>query len=432
MFDSEWLARLAAVDPHADQAALVEHIALLEQVKSAAAAGQARAAAALDASRRAAEAQSGVPARRRGRGVASEIALARRDAPARGGRHLGLAKALVEEMPHTLAALAAGVLTEWRATLIVRESACLDREHRRLLDAQLCADTGALAGLGDGRIAAAAKAIAYRLDPHAVVDAAAHAATDRRVSIRPAPDTMTWLTALLPVTQGVAVYAALRRAADTTPDERSRGQIMADTLVARVTGRPAEVPTPVTVNLVMSDQALLGESQDPAVIDGYGPVPAAVARALVGLAGTDKRSHAALRRLYARPRTGALVAVESRARRFPRGLATLIGLRDQGCRTPYCDAPIRHRDHATAWAEGGPTSAANGLGSCAQCNYVKESPGWQVDTATDPNGRHSANIITPTGAHYHSTAPPLPGTPYVEITEVEARIAVALIDLHAA
>ncbi|OBG70942.1 hypothetical protein A5700_13755 [Mycobacterium sp. E1214] len=37
--------------------------------------------------------------------MASEIALARRDFPARGSRHLGFAKALVYEMPHTLAAL---------------------------------------------------------------------------------------------------------------------------------------------------------------------------------------------------------------------------------------------------------------------------------------------------------------------------------------
>ena len=44
------------------------------------------------------------------------------------------------------------------------------------------------------------------------------------VTIRPAPDTMTYLTALLPVAQGVSVYAALRREADTRCDGRSRGQ----------------------------------------------------------------------------------------------------------------------------------------------------------------------------------------------------------------
>ena len=55
-----------------------------------------------DASQREAQAAAGVPARKRGAGVGAQIALARRDSPVRGGRHLGLAKALVREMPHAL------------------------------------------------------------------------------------------------------------------------------------------------------------------------------------------------------------------------------------------------------------------------------------------------------------------------------------------
>lgn len=427
MFDFD----VASIDAQADEADLIARIAALERLKSAAAAGQARAAAALDARRRAAEAEAGVPARKRGRSVAGEVALARRDSPARGNRHLGFAKALVYEMPHTMAALEAGALSEWRATLIVRESACLDVQDRRDLDAELCADSAALDGVGDARLAATAKAIAYRLDPQAVVDQAARAETDRRVTIRPAPDTMTWLTALLPVAQGVSVYAALRRAADTTFDDRSRDQVMADVLVERVTGRSAAEPTPVAVNLVISDEALLGGGPRPATIGGYGPIPAAVARRLVRDAVVDKRARATLRRLYAHPATGALVAMESRSRCFPRGLANFIGMRDQRCRTPYCDAPVRHRDHARPHGRGGTTTAENGLGLCEHCNYVKECPGWQVMT-DQREGEHHAEFITPTGAHYHSTAPPLPTTPRITISEIEASIGVAIGQLHAA
>jgi hypothetical protein len=82
-----------------------------------------------------------------------------------------------------------------------------------VLDAELCADASKLDGMGDARIAAAAKEIAYRLDAQAVVDCAAKATEDRTVTIRPAPDTMTYVTALLPVAQGVGVYAALNAAA---------------------------------------------------------------------------------------------------------------------------------------------------------------------------------------------------------------------------
>jgi hypothetical protein len=428
MFDLEVFA---AVEPHADEAALIERISWLERVKSAAAAGQARAAAALDATRRAGEAGAGVPRAKQGRGVASEVALARRDSPVCGSRHLGLAKALVHEMPYTLAALQCGALSEWRATLIARESACLDVEDRRRLDAELCADVSNLEGKGDKRITAAAKEIAARLDAQAVVDRAAMAEADRTVTIRPAPDCMAYVTVLLPVRQGVGVYAALKRSADTTFDERSRGQVMADTLVERVTGRAAAEPESVALNLVMSDCALWGQDTAAAVLEGYGPIPASLAQRLVKDAVLDERAVATLRRLYRHPSSGALVAMESRSRFFPKGLAAFIGLRDRTCRTPYCDAPIRHRDHATPRNRGGPTSALNGLGECERCNYVKEAPGWRV-TAGDENGVHTAEFVTPTGTRYHSTAPPLPGAPLVTVSEVEIRIGVALADLHAA
>ena len=406
-------------DLDAEESALVEAISTLERLKAAAAARQARLAAALDAARRSAEAAAGVPAARRGRGVAAEVALARRDSPARGGRHLGLANALVHEMPHTLAALELGALSEWRATILARESACLDVEDRRRLDTVLCSDTSRLDGLGDSALAAAAKSIAYRLDPHAVVDRAARAPQDRTVTIRPAPDTMTYVTALLPVAQGVSIYAALKREADVCCDGRSRGQVMADTLVERVTGRPADHAVPIAVNMVISDQALLGVENAAAIIAGYGSVPSAIARDLISQAVADQRSQATLRRLYATPATGALVAMESRARTFPRGLADFIGVRDQRCRTPYCDAPIRHRDHATPHRAGGATSRVNGLGLCERCNYTKEADGWLVSTDTAENGTHTAEFTTPTGACHHSTAPPMPGTPARPMTEVE-------------
>jgi hypothetical protein len=45
----------------------------------------------------------------------------------------------------------------------------------------MCADPASLEGKGDKRIEADAKAIAYELDPHAVVDRAARAETERSV-----------------------------------------------------------------------------------------------------------------------------------------------------------------------------------------------------------------------------------------------------------
>ena len=100
--------------------------------------------------------------------------------------------------------------------------------------------------------------------------------------------------------------------------------------------------------------------------------------------------------------------MDSRARLFPPGLRRLIQARDDTCRTPYGDAPIRHFDHIIPWHRGGPTTQANGAGLCEACNHTKETPGWSVRPRPGP--RHTIEVQTPTGHSDHSTAPPLPGT----------------------
>ncbi|MFF2676871.1 DUF222 domain-containing protein [Arthrobacter koreensis] len=535
---------------------------VLEELKSSAAAVQARAAAVLDASQRRAQSRAGVPAAHLGRGVGAQIALARRDSPHRGSRHLGLGKALVHEMPHTLAALASGVLSEWRATLIVRETACLDLEDRHRVDELICKDPDSLDGVGDRKLIARIRSITQAIDPASQVRRNAKAVSDRYVSCRPAPDTMCFVTGLLPVAQGVAVYAALSRAADSlraSGDARGRGQIMADTLVERVTGQAAADRVPVEVQLVITDRTLFtgrtpfpdrtlftdrhgetvpggdaspgrtgepvapvapgglgapvappvtpaaigvpeGPAGDaPAYFPGYGIVPGAWARDLIrsalGLGNNqqpppaaagrqesppgagdgagagagapaspppdEQRTPVTLRRLYLDPVSGELTAMESKARAFPAGLARMIRTRDQTCRTPWCDAPIRHIDHIEPHTEGGRTSYTNGQGLCEACNQTKEAPGWSAvtvrTTAPDsparieaveteaarpatvgpagsrpatpkptgprmaaappaPHGaspRHTVRTTTPTGHTYISTAPPLPGNPAV-------------------
>jgi hypothetical protein len=172
----------------------------------------------------------------------------------------------------------------------------------------------------------------------------------------------------------------------------------------------------MAVQVGISDRALFGGDTAPATVTGYGPIPAEVARRMISAAAADPRSAATVRRLYRRG--GALVAMDSRARRFPKGLAAFIAARDQTCRTPYCDAPIRHVDHAHPHHRGGPTSAANGLGLCERCNYAKETPGWHV--TTDETGAHTATFETPTGATCQSTAPPPPGTPALTVIRIGA------------
>ncbi|WP_224049830.1 HNH endonuclease signature motif containing protein [Arthrobacter sp. NicSoilB4] len=402
----------AAARPAGGSAGLIAEIRALEDLKAALAARQARLSVAFDLLQRREQVDAGMPAADLGAGVAAQIALARRESPAKGGRLLGLAKALVTEMPHALAALEAGQLTEWRATLLVRETACLSPEDRTAVDEELAPNTGTFDGAGDRRIIAAARAAAYRRDPRTVTQRASHAATERHVSLRPAPDTMCYLTALLPVSAGVAMHAALTRHADTlrsAGDPRNRGQLMADALVERTTGTPGGI-TGIEIQLVLTDRTLNHGDSEPARLPGYGIVPAGWARELLHNAGQDEDQalNVWLRRLYTAPGTGELIAMDSRARLFPPGLRSLIKVRDNTCRTPYCDAPIRHLDHIIPWHHGGQTTHTNGAGLCEACNHTKETPGWTVKPRPGP--RHTIEITTPTGHTHQSTAPPLPGT----------------------
>ena len=98
-------------------------------------------------------------------------------------------------------ALTAGETSEWRAALVARETACLSRDDRRTVDARLAARRGGIGSLGDAELVAEARRLGYRLDPHAVTDRIGRAHADRRVTLRPAPDTMAALSALLPAAQ---------------------------------------------------------------------------------------------------------------------------------------------------------------------------------------------------------------------------------------
>jgi hypothetical protein len=206
---------------------------------------------------------------------------------------------------------------------------------------------------------------------------------------------------------------------------------MADTLVERVTGQAAAADVPVEVRIVMTDEALFhhGQSDEPAHVEGFGPIPAELARRLALAAagalrsgvGDAGRKHAAglwLRRLYTHPQSGELVAMDSRRRRFDGALAEFLLTRDQLCRTPWCDAPVRHGDHVISVEDDGRTSADNGQGLCEACNYAKTAVGWRARPG--PGGAGAlVETITPTGHTYRSRAPDPPGTQIRDCRECE-------------
>ncbi len=406
-----------------DDRAVLDHIRALEELKAVAAAAQARLTAAFATSRRAQLARTAprMAAERVSRDIGAQIGLARRVSPRVGARLVGLAAVLGTEMPQTRAALEAGRIDEYQALLLVAETATLTREHRGAVDAELA---GRLGTMTAREARGAAARMGYRLDPAQAVARVRKAESDRRVTLRPAPDTMTYLTALLPAAQGVAVHAALTRHADVTRaagDLRGTGALVADEFVARAL-RPAALHTSaaddatadrigvppavgVEIQLVMTDRTLLDGDAEPALLTGYGPIPAPLARRLV--TGAARTTTMWVRRLYAEPESGELIGGDVRRRLFGHAERQFLVARDQTCRTPWCDAPIRHADHVQPHARGGPTVVDNGAGLCADCNQVKESPGWVASADLDG----SITLTTPTGHRYRSTSPPAPWSP---------------------
>ena len=172
------------------------------------------------------------------------------------------------------------------------------------------------------------------------------------------------------------------------------------------------------VNLIMTDQTLLGYgdgADEPAHVIGGGAIPADLARRMVLDSGDDAAVF--LRRLYTDPSTGQLAAMDSSARFFTANQRKFLVLRDQVCRTPWCDAPVRHADHVVSAVEGGQTVVDGGQGLCEACNYAKQAPGWQQAPAG-----HSIVTTTPTGHRYVSEEPHPPGwRPPPSSIEVEFR-----------
>lgn len=398
---------LAALPDGQASAAYVAAVASLERLKAAAAAAQARVTERFDLAQRRLQRAAGVPRRRLGEGVASQVALARRESPVKGGRLLGSAQAWVREMPQTLTALSAGRLSEWRASLAVRETACLAVADRRAVDDEFARAVAERPGMGDRAVVSLLRRLVIERDAEAVRARSARAAEGRRVTCRPAEDGMVQLSALLPLAEGIATHAALSRVADearAAGDGRTRGQVMADTLVERVTGRPAAEPADVHLDIVITDRALFGEDEEPAEVMGAGPVPAEWVRRMLERI-TDPQARVAVRRIFRGP--GALLATETEGRLFTPVLQHLLRIRDQGCRTPWCDAPIRHGDHVVDHAAGGATSLENGQGLCEACNHAKQLPGWRA--AVDPGPEHRVRLTTPTGHTYASRPPQGPG-----------------------
>ncbi|SMX76449.1 protein of unknown function (DUF222) [Brevibacterium sp. 239c] len=394
-----WCQTLRDLEPAPDAWEAQTRILALEELISAASAAQAREAVAFHSHRQREDAANDVPTREQGKYAGNEIALAKRVSPSAGRKFLSTSKTVVNDLPRTFAALAEGSISEAKARIIADETAWLTSDERLFVDEEL---KGRAAKAGSRRLRTEVRSLAANVSSDNAHERTEAASADRHVSLSVLGNGMAKLSATLPLQQAVAAHESLDAAATDCKVagldfDRTRNQLMADIFVERLTGQEAASDVPTEVHIVMEAESLFSDGQVPAWIPSYGPLPTKTARNF--LAANQARSF--IRRMFTSPDTGQLVGMDSRRRTFGGLLRRMVVFRDDVCRTPWCDAPIRHADHATPVAEGGETQWSNASGLCAGCNYAKEHPGWKHEATAD-----DLTVSTPTGEEYETATPP--------------------------
>ena len=363
---------------------------------------------------------------------------------------------LVDRLPATLEALAAGELTWEHAAAMCQVVAPLQDDLRGEAESRLLARLGHKTPT---QLRAAAHRLVQRMDGQAIRRRVEASLRERGIAVHPTGDGLGNLSVTdLPLPVLRAVQDALRQyaeAARTPDDPRTRQQRMVDCLVDLVL-RPGEhglAPVQAQLTVVATVQTLLG-GDDPGEIAGD-VVPAETVRALARALGLlpaepaapgdapsapagaqpTEAAHAArcaaagltdlldARRvsgtaLAHRPHiavvdelTGQLLALTDAAalragqalgpppptdRYTPTdALRRHVQLRDRRCRFPGCRRPGGRCDvhHVVRWPLGD-TSAAN---LCCLCRHhhrlVHQAPGWQLHALADGGLR----FTTPTG-----------------------------------
>ncbi|MBP2365686.1 HNH endonuclease signature motif containing protein [Pseudonocardia parietis] len=383
------------------EAELIDQIQQIESLQNSLAALQANRIRAFARAHVSARISAGVvEPEKLERAAVAQIALACRVSPTEGRSRLRVARDLREGLDHVRALFVAGELSRDKVSAIVTATTDLDHDERATIDARLA--THDLPRLGTGRLRDLTRRLVAEIAPQKFTARVDAARAQRRVTLRPAPDAMTYLTAYLPVEEGVACLAALRKAfvdvsVDPAPLTRTRGQVMADTLVERVTGKATATDIDLEVQVMVPVEALIDpDSPLPAEIPGHGPIP-------VDLLATST-GQKALRRLFTR--NGIVIGGESRQRFFTGLLAELLKARARHrCTEPYCDAPVRHLDHIDRATDHGPTELDNGRATCEFHNHVREQPGWSVKRTTE-----GVRTTTPTGHSYLAPEEAAPAT----------------------
>ena len=328
-------------------------------------------------------------------GLVAEMACALRIPAGTASGLLHESRVLVESRPQTLDALRTGEISLRHARRLLEQLDSVPQPARAELEAVLLPHARKLtASQFDGK----ARKLRERFHPDSITVRRTRCLADRRVQFFPDKDGMAtlWLRAAGEDLEGA--YTRITDAAISLqgPDEprtlsQLRADVAIDLLQQGVTSTGLGAGLAANVNITVPVLTLMGQSDEPADLEGYGPIDPETARRLAGTATSFLR-------ILTHPHTGIVLDVSQEPFRVPAALKKYLQHRDGTCRFPGCNRSAGHSDldHTIDKQFGGPTTATNLHFLSPAHHNLKHFSDWKV--IADPDG--TVHWTSPAGKHY--------------------------------
>jgi hypothetical protein len=311
------------------------------------------------------------------RSIRAEVACALRISERTAENLIEFARSLEQDLTATFDALRSGAISEQHARILWEHTADLDPHDLALFEARAL-DAARI--LSPARFTQRARILREELHPDTGAERHRTAFEKRALTVEPAPDGMAYLTLFSSAAEVIAIADRARdiaRGLHGDPDEsrtltQLQADVAADLLIAGEPRHGRDIQA--TVQLMVPVLSLLGLSNEPANLDGYGPIDPDTARALTANASSFER-------ILTHPVSSAVLDYDRTRYRPTEQQRAWLRMRDGTCRFPGCGRRARHCevDHSKEWfADHGCTCVENLANLCTGHHTLKTVTGWDV------------------------------------------------------
>ncbi|MEC5183206.1 hypothetical protein RCH12_000653 [Cryobacterium sp. MP_3.1] len=330
----------------------------------------------------------------------------------------------VMSAPATFEALSNGEISYRHATVLIDQMRTLPDEDHATFEEKVLPEAKRLPV---GRFKDKARRLRERLHPESIVTRTTNALTERHSRWEAAPDGMGWLhwygtahdtkaafdrinsmagslkklgdptrtntgagagagaggAAGTSAAAGAEAGAGGNAVGDEEQQKRTLDQLRADItralLLDGITPDGMGAGIRGTVMITVPVLTLLGLDEEPATLEGYGPISPEAAREIAGHAPSFTR-------LLTHPETGVVLSLGKTQHKNTKAMKKYLRVRDETCRFPGCSRPAvtSDVDHTDPWAGGGRTDCDNLAHLCEPHHRLKHLSQWRV--TQEPGG----------------------------------------------